>query len=155
VGKFPTSIPEEIGAFVVRATPARVDYSGVSDSKRNSAVAFRATEHSTIIGRENSRSADVAHRVLATLTTGEKEYRVMGDLLIRHGIPELRLHRFKVPDASEWFAERKIVLLPVPDSTLAPLEQPLKGAEFRLSSPIALDAEAAAALFGPAGPPEV
>lgn len=106
------------------------------------------------MGREHSRVADVTHRVLVTLTTGGKEYRIMGDLLIRQGTPELRLHRFDVPDANEWFAERKI-LLPVSDPKLVPLEHPVKGAEFLLSSSIALDEDAAAALFGPAGPPEV
>ena len=139
-GKIPTCIWEKSAQLPFACQPFRKNISPVADTKRNLSASLRVAERSTVIGRDEPIIAVQTHQVLATLTMGDKTYRVLGDLRTRHGSAELR------------FAERKIVV-PVAHPELARLEPPLKGVEFMLRAPIALDAATAAAVFGSAGPP--
>jgi hypothetical protein len=105
-----------------------------------------------VVRASEDAGSDSVHRVLATLNCGENSYRVVGDLLVHADATELRLFRFDVPNADEWFAERKI-LIPVSHPEIAPLKQNIRGVEFQLCEPLALDETTAAAVFGAAGPP--
>jgi hypothetical protein len=150
-GEFPTRISEKSARLSFAPSGMRWDHFCVADSERNLTLPFRATEHLSIVGAEHRNIANSTHKVLVTLQTGGKAYRVVADLVVRGGTTELRLYRFDAPNSDEWFAERKIVI-PVARPEIAPLEHPIKGIEFALSGPIVLDEATAAELFGPTGP---
>lgn len=122
------------------------------DSKRNGTMPFRAPESSRVIGRERHTVADGTYKVLATLQSGERSYRVAGELLVLGEGAQLRMYRFHVADHGEWVAERKIIL-PLAYPEIAAAEQPTKDFDFVLCDPVALDEATAATMFGPLGPP--
>jgi hypothetical protein len=115
-------------------------------------LSFRATEESRISERERGSPDEGTYRVLATLDWAGRIYRVFGDLNVGDGDAHLRLYRFELPQADEWYAERKVNIT-VPWPEIAPLKHKLNGAEFRLCTAVHLDATQAAALFGSDGPP--
>ncbi len=115
-------------------------------------MAFLPAERSRTVGRERTPLSNGSYEVLATLEAGEQSYGVFAELIVDGGNAYLRMHRFDVPDGAEWLVERK-VNVPVHWPEIEPLEPKAKGAEFRLRSPVPLDDESVAAVFGPAGPP--
>jgi hypothetical protein len=122
--------------------------------QRSRTIPFRATDESRITDwdRQLTSLADGTYRVLATLDADGRVYRVFADLNVSDGSAQLRLFRFELPQADEWFAERKLTLS-VARPEIRRLEQKIGDAEFVLCSPVRLDAAECEALFGPSGPP--
>jgi hypothetical protein len=111
-----------------------------------------AAERSRINGSENHAVADGVYRVLATLNSGGKRYRIFAELLVDGGDAQLRFHRFEAPARDEWFAEQKINVS-VARPEIVPLEEKINGADFVLCAPVRLDENKIAAIFGSSGPP--
>jgi hypothetical protein len=152
MGVSPTKIPGFYEVVPHRRTSDPIHDVGVVETQMNKTMSFRTTETSRILGADRALVSDGTYRVLATLEYRDCSYRTFGDLNIDDGTAQLRVFRFELASADEWFAQRKMNLNVVwPDFAL--LEHKVDGAEFVLRAPVRLNEAEAAEFFGPSGPP--
>src|SRR5688572_23275815 len=70
----------------------------VAEQTVNKTLSLRVNEQSRIMHSADRISpADGTYRVLATIDSGGKSYRVFADLHVDDGLAELRLYRFEIP----------------------------------------------------------
>ena len=124
----------------------------MGDSMRNRTAPFRVIEQSRIIGSEKPSISDGVYRVLATLDSGGKLYRIFAELIVDDGKAQLRFRGFEAPTRDEWLAGQKLSV-PVTQPEIAPLEQKINGADFMLCAPVRLDEREMKAVFGSNEPP--
>jgi hypothetical protein len=124
----------------------------VAEFRSNNALPYLVTERPRSVSQPATPRKEGTYRVLATLIVDEESYRVFADMIVSAESAYIRFHRFDLPNADDWMAERKISV-PVIQPDIAPLEKKLGDVEFILCFPVRLDEMNAKSIFGRWGPP--